>query len=255
MALYQYVKAPPAHTAAVRIRKGKPVVFSFLFMGIGAAVLVWAMWPIVSFAVLTAPFLSAVVSPVGSTPTAPVATAKSDGSVLTPVVLAATDEGGADYTNPNLWFPTFPQKKTVSPVTVYSLSIAKLRIKDAIVMIAGDDLNKSLIHYGGTGLPGEYGTTVIFGHSVLPQFFDPTNYKTIFSTLPTMKIGDDIFVTYDNITYRYQVYDMVVTEPNDLSSLEQKFDDSYLTLITCVPPGTYWKRLNVKAKLIKPPTT
>jgi sortase A len=242
MALYQYIKAPPTNTVAVSIRKGKSIVVSFLLMSIGAAVLVWAMWPIVSFTIITAPFLSAVVSPVGSV-------------VAAPVIFAATGEGGADYTNPNIWFPTFPQKKIVAPVTVYSSSIPKLKIKDALVTIAGDDLNKSLIHYGGTGLPGEYGTTVIFGHSVLPQFFDPANYKTIFSTLPTIKIGDDIFINYDNITYRYQVYDMVVTEPNDLSSLEQKFDDSYLTLITCVPPGTYWKRLNVKAKLIKPPST
>lgn len=241
MALYQYVKAPSARSVAIRIRKGKPVLFSFFLMSIGAAVLVWAIWPIVSFAVLTAPFLTSVISPVGS-------------GFVPPTVLAASD-GSPDYTNPNLWYPTFPQKKTVAPVTVYSLSIPKLRIKDAIATVAGDDLNKSLVHYGGTGLPGEYGTTVVFGHSVLPQFFDPTNYRTIFSTLPAIKIGDDVFVTYDHVTYRYQVYDMVVTEPNDLTSLEQKFDDSYLTLITCVPPGTYWKRLNVKAKLIKPPTT
>lgn len=242
MPLYQYVKAPPVGSLAVSVRKGKSVAVSFLLMSVGVGILGWVLWPIVSFAVLTAPFLSAVVSPVGS-------------GILTPVVLAATSEGGADYSNPNLWFPTFPQKKIVAPVTVYSLSIPKLRVNNAIVTVAGDDLNHSLVHYGGTGLPGEYGTTVIFGHSVLPQFFDPTNYKTIFSTLPTLKIGDDMFVTYDNISYRYQVFDMVVTEPNDLSSLEQKFDDSYITLITCVPPGTYWKRLNVKAKLIKPPTS
>ena len=102
---------------------------------------------------------------------------------------------------------------------------------------------------GGTGLPGEYGTAVVFGHSTLPQFFSPTNYKTIFSLLPTLTIGDEIFVTYDGVQYRYIIFEMVITDPTDLSSLEQRFDDSYLTLITCVPPGTYWKRLNVRARL------
>ena len=67
--------------------------------------------------------------------------------------------------------------------------------------------------------------------------------------LPTLKIGDDIVVTYDGVTYKYVVYDMVVLDPTDLSTLEQQFDDSYLTLVTCVPPGTLWKRLDVKAKL------
>jgi sortase A len=187
---------------------------------------------------------SALVSPIADAQ-------RIDGAAaFSPVVLAAQAETtSVDYTNPNVWFPTKPQKKVVAPVTSYTISIPKFKIKDALVIIAGDDLNKSLIHYGGTGLPGEYGTTVIFGHSTLPQFFSPTNYKSIFSLLPTMDIGDEFFVTYDGITYRYVVEEMVVTDPNDLSPLEQKFDDSYVTLITCVPPGTYWQRLNVRARV------
>jgi len=35
--------------------------------------------------------------------------------------------------------------------------------------------------------------------------------------------------------------------------LEQKNDASYISLITCVPPGTYWKRLVVRAKLTELP--
>lgn len=166
---------------------------------------------------------------------------------LSPVALAA----GPDYTNANVWYPTSPQKRITTKVNTYTLSIPKFKIKDALVTIGGDDLSKSLIHYGGTGIPGEYGTTVIFGHSTLPQFFSPTNYKSIFSLLPTMEVGDEINVTYDGVAYTYIVYEMVVLDPTDLSTLEQRFDDSYLTLVTCVPPGTYWKRLNVKAKLKK----
>lgn len=252
--IYQYVKASPL-AIGIGYRPKRPVAVPFVFMGIGIGILAWALWPIISFVLLVAPTITAIVSPVSSQQT-PVAIQAGVGGVLAPVVLAAsTNDTGVDYTNPNIWFPTFPQKKVVTPVNSYTLSIPKLRITDAMAVIAGDDLSKSLVHYGGTGLPGEYGTTVLFGHSVLPQFFNPSNYKTIFSTLPTIKIGDDIYVTYDGLMYRYQVYDMVVTEPNDLSALEQKFDDSYLTLITCVPPGTYWKRLNVKAKLIKLPPT
>ena len=97
--------------------------------------------------------------------------------------------------------------------------------------------------------PGQYGTAVVFGHSTLPQFYSPTNYKAIFSLLPTLKAGDEILITYDGVQYRYVIYDMEVLEPTDLSVLEQQFDDSYLTLVTCVPPGTTWQRLDVKAKL------
>lgn len=235
MTAYRYVKASPTHHDSPRKHRS---LWSFVFIISGVAILSWALWPIVSFVLLTAPqFSGTLVSPI------------QDGSsgILSPLVSAASP----DYTNPNVWFPAVPQKKVVSSVTAYTLSVPKLGIKDAYVIISGDDLNKSLIHYGGTGLPGQYGTAVIFGHSVLPQFYNPTNYKTIFSTLPTLKIGDEIFIRYDGVEYRYIVYEMIVTEGNDLTPLAQRFDDSYVTLITCVPPGTYWKRLNVRARLEK----
>lgn len=238
MPLYQYIKASPKRM------KRRSWVLSLVLMAAGAFVLAWAVWPIISFTVVS----DALFSPISPVPDRHEAT--KPGGVLTPIALAAgSDESDVDLTNANAWFPTRPQKKVVTPVNTYKLSVPKLKITDATVTIAGDDLGKSLVHYGGTGLPGEYGTAVVFGHSTLPQFFSPTNYKTIFSTLPMLTIGDEILITYDGITYRYVIYEMTVTDPTDLSPLEQHFDDSYVTLITCVPPGTYWKRLNVRARL------
>lgn len=230
MPLYRYVKSAPEKRPRPRASRA----VSYTLLGLGAAVLLWVLWPILSFSIVNADMFASTVTPV------------SDTKNISSVAYAT------DFTNANAWFPTSPQKKVVTPVNTYTLSIPKLKISDATVLIGADDLSKSLIHYGGTALPGEYGNTVIFGHSTLPQFYNPKDYKTIFSTLPTMRVGDEIDITYDGISYRYTVYDMTVSEPSDLSALEQKFDDSYLTLITCVPPGTYWQRLHVKAKLIRP---
>jgi sortase A len=218
-------------------------------MVLGVGLLGWVAWPIVSFSLFSAPLLRSVVTPLQQVS---IGEDRNSDTVTRPVYAQDTVATGsqADYTNANMWFPTKPQKKVVSPVNSYTLSIPKLNIKDALVLIAGDDLDKSLIHYGGTGLPGDYGNGVIFGHSVLPQFFNPENYLTIFSTLPTIEEGDDIFIKYDGVTYRYQVKNLTVRDPSDLTALEQQYDDSYITLITCVPPGTYWKRLNVRARLI-----
>jgi sortase A len=119
------------------------------------------------------------------------------------------------------------------------------------VVIGGEDLEKGLVHYGGTAYPGEYGNTVIFGHSTLPYFFNPKDYKTIFSWLPSLNEGDEIYVNYEGVTYKYKIIEMRVVMPDDVSILEQKYDDSYLSLITCVPPGTYNHRLWVKSKLDK----
>ena len=252
MPVYRYVKASPTHYDSPRIRRSPR---SFVFIILGVTILSWALWPIVSFIFFTAPqFSGGFVSPVQD---GVVGETRLATNILSPLVSAASEvpgvtSGGIDYTNANIWFPAAPQKKISSSVTASTLSIPKLGNKDAYVIISGDDLNRSLLHYGGTGLPGQYGTAVIFGHSVLPQFYNPANYKSIFSTLPTLKTGDEIFIRYDGVVYRYMVYEMIVTDANDLTPLAQRFDDSYVTLITCVPPGTYWKRLNVRARLVKP---
>jgi sortase A len=153
-----------------------------------------------------------------------------------------------DLTKASNWFKNSNFKVDLSQVTIYQISIPKVKINKAFVSIGNDDLTKSLIQYAKGANPGKLGNTVIFGHSVLPQFFDPSNYLTIFSLLPELKINDDIFVRYDGMDYRYKIIAKKITEPEDISGLEQKFDSSYLTLVTCVPPGTYFKRLWVTAK-------
>lgn len=232
MVMYRYVKTYPKKP----IRK--PMVISYILMTLGIVVICWTLWPIASFFIYDQVMFAKTVSPVddgGLRPVAPLAYASN-----------------SNTNDPNTWFPTAPQKKVVAPVNSYSLSVPSLHIDGATVVIAGDDLGKSLIHYGGTGLPGEYGNTVIFGHSTLPQLFRGTqDYHAVFATLPTIKEGSDILVTYDGVTYQYKVYDKVVVEPTDLTPLEQRFDDSYLTLVTCVPPGTFLYRLNIKAKLVR----
>jgi sortase A len=248
MALYRYVKSEPVVLRPRKRIRG----LSFMLMTFGGAILVWVAWPILSFALTSDTFFSKIVAPVADAPQI-----QRTGEVLSPVAMAATQPeslgattNAVDFTNANVWFPTAPQKQVTTKVNTYSLSIPKLKIQDALVMIGEDDLNSSLIHYGGTGVPGDFGTAVIFGHSTLPQFYSPKSYKTIFSLLPTLDKGDEINITYDGVSYRYVVYEMVVVDPTDLSVLEQRFDDSYITLVTCVPPGTYWKRLNVHARLV-----
>lgn len=157
----------------------------------------------------------------------------------------------ADYTASSRWFSsTSSLPLAESKITHYNLSIPVLKIHQAVVEIGGEDLGKSMIHYPGTAFPGKQGTAVIFCHSVLPQFFNPKNYKTICSTLPTIEIGDEILVYFDGVEYRYQVVEMFEVQPVDISVLEQDMTGEYLNLITCVPPGTYLRRLVVKARLI-----
>lgn len=220
--LYGYVKTAPR-----TIVKKEPSYFRFLSLGLiffGSILLANASLPIVLYQIKSTRFHQEIISPVSSY--------------------------YVDYSKPSDWFPSAPRlPPTSTKITHYQLSIPKLKIKDATVEIAGDDLSESLIQFQGTALPGQYGNTVIFGHSVLPQFFNPQKYKTIFSTLPTLSKGDEIFVDFDGVTYRYVVVSMVEVFPQDISVLEQQYNDRYLSLVTCVPPGTYWRRLIVRGRL------
>ena len=172
--------------------------------------------------------------------------------LISPVEVLGESTTVVDYSRPSAWFPTAPNlPPQPSKITHYTLSIPKLKIEKAVVHIGGEDLMDSLIQYPGTALPGQYGNTVVFGHSVLPQFFNPKNYKTIFSTLPTLKKGEEILIDFDGILYRYEVVSLYEVLPENVSVLEQHYNAEYLTLITCVPPGTYLKRLVVNARLVR----
>lgn len=237
----------------------KSKIVSLGLMGSGFILIVFALWPILSFDLLVAPRFARMIKPVADSQVLQPSTRGSFSDTFISAarsIVEAQEETPAgtekDFTKASVWFPKKPAVKIVQQTSgTYSLSIPKLKIKDAVITIGSDDLNKSLIQYGGTAYPGDYGNTVIFGHSVLPFFYNPKDYKTIFSFLPSLNEGDEIFVNYEGITYKYVVENMHVVGPDDVSILEQRFDDSYLSLVTCVPPGTYEKRLWVYSRLQK----
>jgi sortase A len=235
MVPYRYLKAAPLSQRLAKQEKIEISLrgLSILVVFFGLILIGNAVMPILSYELTNGRFNQKLVSPLSS-----------QGVIL-------GEEAVIDYASPKSWFPAAPiLPPQPSRITHYNLTIAKLKIEEAVVQIGGEDLMSSLVQYPGTALPGQYGNVVIFGHSVLPQFFSPKNYKTIFSTLPKLEEGDEIFIDFDGIRYRYLVRKIVETSPEDVSVLEQSYDSQWLSLITCVPPGTYLKRLVVRAQLV-----
>lgn len=158
-----------------------------------------------------------------------------------------------DYTKASNWFEGDSDSKfSASNIAFYTVSIPKLNIKNAAVSIGGDDLSKSLIQYPGTAAPGNLGNAVIFGHSILPQFYNPKDYMAIFSTLHNLIKGDEVLINYDGVAYQFRVEDKFEVQPTDIQILEQNPSDSFLTLVTCSPPGHPGrpKRLIVRARVV-----
>lgn len=163
-----------------------------------------------------------------------------------------------DYTDLSNWFDKDSSEFNNSEYKVeeYRLDIPAVNVSNAKVRVGGTDLNKSLIQYPGTALPGEPGAPVIFGHSVLRQFYNPSEknsrrYSSIFSKIMTLKNGDKIYLTYNNIKYTYQVQSNTEVQPTDTFILAQRFDTRQLKLVTCVPEGTVLRRGVVIAQLVK----
>lgn len=248
----RYVKAPPGYTLQKPPRKSLIVrqIFSSLFLTIGVAALTTVVYPMLYYESNLAPRLVSTNSNSVSISTEPHLSPVTPVKASEPQFVREMINTTLDYTDSNTWFPEAKTTTSVAEEINYQLSVPKLGISNATVVTSHTDLKKSLIQYPGTANPGDLGNTVIFGHSVLPQFFNPKNYLTIFSTLHTLEKGDEIDLTFDNIDYRYNIVDMYEVTPDNLTPLAQSYDSHRLTLITCTPPGTYLRRLIIKAELI-----
>jgi len=148
------------------------------------------------------------------------------------------------------WLPaTYKEMAITTQMSSYNLSIPTLGIDNADVSTIDNNVDIHLVHFPGTAIPPEKGNAAIFGHSTLPQWFDPKNYKAIFATAHTLKLGDIINITVNNRVYTYKIMNISIIDPDNTSYLSQDTDGSYVSIVTCTPPGTTWKRLIVKAKL------
>jgi len=214
---------------------------SVLFLAIGASLLLYVFLPIISWQIYFQPIF-----------------ASQDVTLSIPrasiVDLAKNSIDTTDYTKAENWFKDFkPNANQENQVDVpsYVISIPEINIEKAIVSTTDTDLGKHLVNYQGTGIPGKNGNAVIFGHSTLPQLFNPKDYKTIFANAYKLKNGDLIYAIINNATYTYKIFKTTVVDPEDSSALIQDYDNSYITLVTCTPPGTVWKRLVIKSVLQK----
>ena len=216
---------------------------SALISGVsGIVILAGVIYPIVSYNSIHTKNYTKLISPISEK--------------YTGAVKAVTSSQSVDYTQASNWFTGGASKKDffTSKVDYYTITIPKLKIENATVAIGGEDLSQHIIQYPGTALPGKRGNAALFGHSTLPIFYNPKNYISIFSLLPTLRKGDQIFVNYDGISYTYQVEEMFEVKPTDIQVLDQDSSDSFLTLVTCVPPGdpTLPRRLIVRARVVLP---
>lgn len=239
---YSYGKGNPY------FRRNKKKIIGLTSISVGIITLLYFFFPLISYHFyLSSAFAgNDIVSPI---PQRFVLNGSSSfGGLLSSGISKVT----SNYKDARNWFPQQANidKANTKKVNEYEFSIPSQNINHMKVSAVDFDLSKHLVQYFSTSKsPIEKGTSVIFGHSTLPQWFDPTNYTSIFAKLHTIKNGDDIIITLNKKDYVYKVFSVSILESNDPNIFSQSFDNSYVTIITCTPPGTTWKRLVVRTSL------
>lgn len=94
---------------------------------------------------------------------------------------------------------------------------------------------------------GDKGNVVITAHSTGLTSFGP--YRFAFAKLSELKTGDEFSVRTPKATYTYRVFGSEIVWPSQVDKLPND-DRSTVTLVTCWPLWTNFKRLLVNGELV-----
>jgi sortase A len=111
-------------------------------------------------------------------------------------------------------------------------------------------LERGVLHFANTSLPGTKGNMVLVGHSS-NSVWEPGDYKFVFALLDRLDAGDKIYVTFEGQRFTFIVNGEKVVSPSDVSVLSQTQKPT-ITLITCTPVGTAISRLVITAEQTSP---
>lgn len=141
-------------------------------------------------------------------------------------------------------------KKTDNILLIPKINVSapiNLNVSGNIMEEYMKSLETGVAHMAKTALPGDYGNSVIFGHSsYYPN--KPGDYKEIFSKLDDLTEGDIIKIENKQTQLTYKVTEKKIIDPKDISVVNQDTSNKKITLITCWPPKTTNNRLIVVAK-------
>ena len=152
-----------------------------------------------------------------------------------------------------------PEPLTLVPTsTDFWIVIEKIGVSAPIVPDVDTTSNEAYMeamrhgvaHAKDTAKPDEVGNIYLFAHATL-NFWEYGEYATVFTTLHQLDPGDKIVVFYKGKRYDYRVDEKEVVPGFDTTPLTRSSSRRLLTLQTCDPPGTTWRRLIIIAELLQ----
>ncbi len=110
-------------------------------------------------------------------------------------------------------------------------------------------MRRGVAHAKDTAKPDQIGNVYLFAHSTL-NFWEYGLYAAVFTTLHQLVPGDKIVVFYKGKRYDYLIDEKEIVPGFDTMPLDRASSRRILTLQTCDPPGTTWRRLIIIAELV-----
>lgn len=148
-----------------------------------------------------------------------------------------------------------PSAPVPAPAATSNLLLST--VPEPIPLIFSETLDESTLQeylkQGAVVLPlgrnfGEPGNMVVTAHSSGTAAFGP--YRFAFAKLSELKTGEEFSIAATGHRYTYRVYGQEIVWPHQVDHLPND-DRSTVTLVTCWPLWTNFKRLLVHSELIK----
>ncbi|MCM3038371.1 class D sortase [Paenibacillus motobuensis] len=106
-----------------------------------------------------------------------------------------------------------------------------------------ENMRASAVHLSDTATLGSLGNAAIAAHRARTT-------GRLFNRLDEVQLGDKVIIHTGDKVYTYEVNNILVVEPTDVSVLSSDGKESLLTLITCTPLNVSTHRLIIQAKLM-----
>jgi LPXTG-site transpeptidase (sortase) family protein len=137
------------------------------------------------------------------------------------------------------------------------IEIPKLKIEAPLIFpdssdngLLHDALDRGVVHFPESSLPGEKGRTEILGHSA-PEGWPKIKYDWVFTNIVELEKEDQIFVYFNNRKYVYEVKETIFLERGEsIPNYPLTNSENMLVLISCWPPGKDLRRIAIISELI-----
>jgi len=155
---------------------------------------------------------------------------------------------------------TTTQPQEIKPISdTFGIVIPKINANAAVIPNVDpynsheyqQALTKGVAHAKGSVYPGNVGNVFIFSHSSV-DFFKALRYNAVFYLLDKLEMNDEIDLYFNKEKFVYHVTEKKLVDPSNIFYITDKTKDKLVTLMTCWPPGTTFKRLIVRGILTEP---